>query len=111
MCLLLKSGRGPLSVDPGSGPAVVRDPGPHHVPAGGLPGILKPSGSPKPCRWEWRSVFHAVPVTPGGPWGDRKEGALFWWGRSGGGLFGEEGEGVDEISGCTEVSFQPACLG
>lgn len=47
-------------------------------------------------------VFHAVPVTPGSPWGDRKEGALFWWGRSQGRLLGGGvGGGVDEIPGCT----------
>ena len=35
--------------------------------------------------------------------GGVRRGSLWWWGMQGGG-------GVDEISGCTEVSFQPTRL-
>ena len=59
-------------------------------------------------------MFHAQPVTPGGPWGGRKEKGSVLVGEGSGealcGGGGCRGEGVDEISGCTEVSFQPTRL-
>lgn len=91
------------------GPARLVTWGPITCGRAGCQGVWKPR-APAIRGSEHGSVFHTVPLTSGGPWGDRKEGALFGVGAGPGeALWGRRG--VDEISGCAEVSFQPACLG
>lgn len=85
------------------------DLGPHHVRAGGLPGRLEgPSPSDQRIRARER-ISHRPPDL----WRSlgRQEGRGSVWVGAGPGeaLWGRRG--VDEISGCAEVSFQPACLG